>query len=64
MFILTEAGRTDLNNFTKTPTRPMAMRNELLVKVQAVDASDIDVVGAAVEEPMERAQVTLARYER
>jgi DNA-binding PadR family transcriptional regulator len=64
MFILTEAGRADLNNFTRTPTRPMPMRNELLVKVQAVDAGDIDAVSAAVEERMERARVTLARYER
>jgi DNA-binding PadR family transcriptional regulator len=64
MFILTEAGRADLNNFTRTPTRPMAMRNELLVKVQAVDAGDMDAVCAAVEERMERARVTLARYER
>jgi DNA-binding PadR family transcriptional regulator len=64
MFILTEAGRTDLNNFTRTPTRPMPMRNELLVKVQAVDAGDIDAVFDAVEERMERAREKLARYER
>jgi DNA-binding PadR family transcriptional regulator len=64
MFTLTEAGRAELREFTRTPARPMAMRDELLVKVQAVDVGDIDAVRAAVEERMELARDKLARYER
>ncbi|MFD0856359.1 PadR family transcriptional regulator [Actinomadura adrarensis] len=64
MFRITEAGRAALTDFTAAPTRPTAIRDELLVKVQAVDAGDRDAVIAAIEERMEWSRAKLARYDR
>jgi DNA-binding PadR family transcriptional regulator len=38
VFTLTPAGRDELRAFTARPARPTAMRDDLLVKLQAVDA--------------------------
>ncbi|OKK23328.1 PadR family transcriptional regulator [Streptomyces sp. CB02488] len=64
MFTLTEAGRASLAAFTAQPPRPIAIRDELLVMTQAVDAGDQDAVRASVAERMEWARAKLARYER
>ncbi|MFJ3526408.1 PadR family transcriptional regulator [Streptomyces sp. NPDC090132] len=64
MFTLTEAGRASLASFTAEPPRPIAIRDELLVMTQAVDAGDRDAVRASVAERMEWARAKLARYER
>ncbi|MFJ4914224.1 MULTISPECIES: PadR family transcriptional regulator [unclassified Streptomyces] len=64
MFTLTEAGRASLAAFTAEPPRPIAIRDELLVMTQAVDAGDQDAVRASVAERMEWARAKLARYER
>jgi DNA-binding PadR family transcriptional regulator len=64
MFTLSESGRADLAAFTARQPKPMAMRDELMVKVQAVDVGDLDAVREHVEERMAWAQGKLARYER
>ncbi len=64
LFALTEEGRRALRAFTAAPTRPGAMREELMVKVQAVDAGDVEAVRAAVAERLEWSRAKLARYER
>lgn len=64
LFSLTEAGLRELRAFTATPPRPGAIRDDLMVKVQAVDAGDAEAVRAAVEERLGRAQAKIARYER
>ncbi|MFD1930021.1 PadR family transcriptional regulator [Nonomuraea mangrovi] len=64
LFSLTEAGRRVLRDFTAVPPRPGAIRDELMIKVQAVDAGDAEAVRAAVEERMVWAQAKIARYER
>jgi len=64
VFTLTEAGRTELGAFTAVSARPMVMRDELLVKLQAVDVGDIHAVSAAIEERIDWARSKLARYER
>lgn len=61
---LTEAGRSALHAFTAEPARPTAIRDELLVKVQAADRGDVDAVRAAVAERMEWTRAKLARYQR
>jgi hypothetical protein len=53
-----------LREFTAEASKPTAIRDELLVKVQAVDAGDIGAVRAAIAERREWAQAKLARYER
>ncbi|MFJ7244681.1 PadR family transcriptional regulator [Kitasatospora sp. NPDC098652] len=64
LFSLTEAGRAALRAFTATPPRPSAIRDELLVQVQAVDAGDPEAVRAALLERLVWAQAKVARYER
>ncbi|POX42745.1 PadR family transcriptional regulator [Streptomyces sp. Ru73] len=64
MFTLTGTGRQSLAAFTAQPPRPTAIRDELLVKVQAADAGDADAVRAHIEERMAGARGKLARYER
>ncbi|MFF1453757.1 PadR family transcriptional regulator [Streptomyces sp. NPDC058274] len=64
MFSLTAAGRRALHAFTAESPRPTAIRDELLVKVQAVDDGDSDAVRAAIAERLEWARAKLARYDR
>ena len=64
VFSLTEAGRRALHAFTAEPPRPTAIRDELLVKVQAVDVGDTGAVLASIRERGQWAAAKLARYER
>jgi DNA-binding PadR family transcriptional regulator len=64
VFRLTDRGREELHEFTRAPARPLALRDELLVKVHAVDAGDAEAVGAAVADLLQCARAKLARYDR
>ncbi|WP_042422474.1 PadR family transcriptional regulator [Streptacidiphilus anmyonensis] len=64
LFSLTEAGRAELRAFTARPPRPGAVRDELLVQVQAVDAGDAAEVRVALEARRAHAEEKVARYER
>jgi DNA-binding PadR family transcriptional regulator len=64
MFGITDTGRAALRDFIAAPTRPDAVRGELLVKVQAVDAGEVESVVAAIEERMDWSRAKLARYDR
>ncbi|MEV4944843.1 PadR family transcriptional regulator [Streptomyces sp. NPDC053755] len=64
MFTLTEAGRADLVAYTAAAPRPTAIRDELMVQVQACDEGDTDAILGFVEERMEWARGKLARYDR
>lgn len=65
MFTLTEAGRADLRAFAAAPPRrPTAIRDELLIKIQAMDGVDPEATRAQIEERMTWARGRLARYER
>ncbi|MFE7711502.1 PadR family transcriptional regulator [Streptomyces sp. NPDC057486] len=64
LFSLTEAGRQALRHFTAELPRPTAIRDELMVKVHAMDEGDPDAVRAAIAERMEWARAKLARYDR
>ncbi|MFF0479113.1 PadR family transcriptional regulator [Streptomyces sp. NPDC004284] len=64
MFSLTEPGRKDLIAYTTTPPRPSAVRDELMVQVQACDEGDTTAVRAFVAQRMETARAKLARYDR
>jgi DNA-binding PadR family transcriptional regulator len=63
VFSVTGAGRAELAAFTTRPARPSAVRDELLVKLQAVDVGDADAVAAAIADRVEHARAKLARYE-
>ncbi|MFM9445570.1 PadR family transcriptional regulator [Streptomyces acidiscabies] len=65
LFSLTRAGREAVRTYTgQPPAKPTAIRDELMVKVQCLDAGDGEAVRVAVAERMEWATAKLARYER
>jgi DNA-binding PadR family transcriptional regulator len=64
VFKVTDAGRDELYAFTTQPARPIAVRDDLLVKLQAVDAGNSDAVEAAVSDRLEHARAKLALYNR
>jgi DNA-binding PadR family transcriptional regulator len=65
LFSLTQAGRERLSTFAAEPTRrPTAVRDEFLIKMQAMDGVDPQEVRALVEERRSWALGKLARYER
>ncbi|MFI0352652.1 PadR family transcriptional regulator [Actinomadura sp. 9N407] len=64
LFSLTEAGLRAAHDFTAAPPRPGAIRDELMVKVQMVDAGDTAAVQTAIGERMAWAEAKIARYER
>jgi DNA-binding PadR family transcriptional regulator len=64
VFTLTAAGRADLQRFTGAPAKPVAMRDELLVKLQAVDVGDAHAVTKEVMARADRARAKLATYDR
>jgi len=64
VFSLTRAGREELHAFIAQPNRPTAIRDDLLVKLQAAGADDSGAVRSAVEERREQARSKLALYDR
>ncbi|MFD3500791.1 PadR family transcriptional regulator [Streptomyces sp. NPDC058678] len=65
LFTLTDAGLKAVRAYTaELPGKPTAIRDELMVKVQCVDAGDIEAVRAGIAERMEWATAKLASYER
>ncbi|HZP50742.1 PadR family transcriptional regulator [Actinocrinis sp.] len=64
VYRLTEAGLTALREFTAQPAKVTAIRDELLVKVQAVDVGDREAVLAAIAQRLEVSRAKLARYDR
>ncbi|KOG43597.1 PadR family transcriptional regulator [Streptomyces resistomycificus] len=65
LFTLTETGRQELGGFAAQPVRrPAALRDELLIKIQAMDGTDPEAARALVEERLSWARAKLARYER
>ncbi|MFB7512530.1 PadR family transcriptional regulator [Streptomyces sp. NPDC056144] len=64
MFSLTEAGRQDLYAYTSRPPKPSAVRDSLMVQVQACDEGDTDAVRGFVADRMDTARAKLARYDR
>jgi DNA-binding PadR family transcriptional regulator len=64
VFTLTDAGYQELHAFTTRPSRPAAIRDELLVKLQAADVGDTNAVIADIAERKKQAQAKLALYDR
>lgn len=64
LYSLTETGRAELRAYCAQPAKPTAIRDELLVKVQAVDLGDVAAVRASILAHLERSRAKLARYDR
>ncbi len=64
MFSLTEAGYEAIRQFTGRPAKPSAIRDELLIKVQAFDVGDAAAVLDLIIERRNQAEAKVQRYER
>ncbi|MFF9624624.1 PadR family transcriptional regulator [Streptomyces griseosporeus] len=68
LFSLTPAGLAAVRaHLAGRPSKPLALRDELLVKVQCLDVGDFDATDAVrdeIKERLERSVAKLARYER
>ena len=60
----TEAGLAVLRDFTAQPAKIAAIRDELLVKVQAADIGDSAAVRTAITHRLDLSRAKLARYDR
>jgi len=64
VFTLTAAGRQELHDFTTEAARPTALRDDLAVKLQAVDVGDAEAVREAIATRLEQARAKLVLYDR
>ncbi|EME21400.1 PadR family transcriptional regulator [Rhodococcus triatomae] len=62
-YTLTEAGRAALGDFVTRPPKPIAIRDELLVQVEAMTVESVPAVRVNVAHELEAAQAKLRRYE-
>ena len=63
VFTLTAAGREQLHVFTAQPSKPTAIRDDLLVKIQAADESDLDAIRKQLLARLDHARRKLAVYD-
>jgi DNA-binding PadR family transcriptional regulator len=63
VYSLTDAGRAELAVYTRQEPRPTSIKDELLVKIQAADAGDIDAVAHWIDERRGAAEIRLAVLE-
>ncbi|WP_067812928.1 PadR family transcriptional regulator [Nocardia inohanensis] len=61
---ITPAGRATLHEFIAAQPKPTAIRDELMVQVQAMEAEDAPAVRATLAGKLEWSKTKLARYER
>jgi DNA-binding PadR family transcriptional regulator len=64
LFRVTDAGIAELTTFAATPAKPSAIREDLLVMVQAVDHLDAEPVIAQLEERATAAAAKVAIFDR
>ncbi|HEU4544250.1 MAG TPA: PadR family transcriptional regulator [Jiangellaceae bacterium] len=64
VFTVTDAGREELRAFTAQPARPAGLRDDLLVKLHAIDLGDVPAVREALTTRRERARAKLVLYDR
>ncbi|NMO04851.1 PadR family transcriptional regulator [Gordonia sp. TBRC 11910] len=64
LFSLTDVGRSALAEFTRTSPKQAAIRDDLLVQLQAIDAGDGASVRANVEERLRNSRSKLDEYRR
>jgi len=64
LFSLTDDGTAELAEFTTKAPKPTAIRDELLVQVQAIEAGDADAIRSAIAGRMAVAETKLKQFER
>ncbi|MBL0887407.1 PadR family transcriptional regulator [Myceligenerans sp. I2] len=61
---LTDAGRTALHEFTARPPKPVAIRDELLVQVEALALGDVAQIRSHLAEKLSASRRKLEHYEQ
>jgi DNA-binding PadR family transcriptional regulator len=64
VFTIAPAGREALREFAAAPTRPGALKEDLVVKVYAAAVADHEVLAAALDERAAQSAAKLERYRR
>lgn len=64
VFRITADGRRELREFIRSATRPMVIRDDLLVKVASLNPDNAGDVAAAVEVRLQNSREKLAMYEQ
>jgi DNA-binding PadR family transcriptional regulator len=64
VFTITADGRRELHDFTTQPPKPPALRDDLAVKLQAIDVGDLGAVAEALSARLQQAEAKLALYDR
>lgn len=64
LFSLTDRGREELRKFTVRAPKPTAIRDELLVQVEAMNLGDAAAIAANVQDKLAASESKLQRYER
>jgi DNA-binding PadR family transcriptional regulator len=64
LFSLTDAGHQAIREFTARPPKPSAIRDELMIKIQASDAGDTAAVRDFIGERLSWAEAKVQRYQR
>ena len=64
LFSLTRSGRDLLHEFTAVAPKPTAIRDDLLVQVEAMDGEDLPHVRRWIGERLATSQVKLSRYRK
>jgi DNA-binding PadR family transcriptional regulator len=63
VYSITEAGRRELEEFTRKAPRPTSIKDELLIQIQAADVGDLWAVAAAIDERRAFAEIRLAVFD-
>jgi DNA-binding PadR family transcriptional regulator len=63
VFTLTAAGRDQLHAFIAQPSKPTAIRDDLLVKIQAADETDLEAIRKQLLARLDHARQKLAVYD-
>lgn len=64
VFSLTSAGRAALHEFTTHAPKPTAIRDELLVQIEALEVGDPAAIQANIAGHLTASQAKLARYQK
>jgi DNA-binding PadR family transcriptional regulator len=63
LFSVTDAGRSELWEFSRDEPRPTSIKDDLLVQIQAADVGDMEAVADAIDERRKAAEIRLAVFE-
>ena len=61
-YAITDAGRSELGDYTRRPTSPEVLRSELAVKIRALPFGDVATIVEDVRRRREHHRATLAYY--